>query len=132
LNIETDIDDGFVAYDPIAERKAKIAHVVKVAAELGTRGTARRMGISKNTVTDYLRLTNGIEPSTFIMRVQRKGPRGFVATASGMVRQVRGKTRTSVRFSCTVEAVSLLEVLEALMHEAFAAAAKKAGLPDGG
>lgn len=112
--------------EPAVARAAKVQHTAKVAAELGTRAAARRLGINKDTVTRYLQLANGIEPTTLRLFVERNGPRGFRARASGVVRQRYGKDRKTVRFSCAVEAFTLPEVLEAVLHQAMAAAAKKA------
>lgn len=113
--------------EPLAERRARNARVVAAAAlELGTREAARRFGISKNTVTDYLRLSNGIEPSILSLKIWRDGPRGYKAKASGVVRQLRGKVRNSVPFSCTVAALTLREVLEAVTHQALVVARSKA------
>lgn len=112
-----------------AERRAKNARVVAAAAlDLGTREAARRFGLSKNTVTDYLRLSNGIEPMRLQLQIHRDGPRGFRARAFGRVRQVRGKVRRGVRFSVEVRGLQLRQVLEQVIHKALALARAKAGL----
>lgn len=111
------------------ERKARNTRVVAAAAlELGTREAARRFGISKNTVTDYLRLAMGVEPMQLRLRVRRDGPRGFQAEASGRVRQLRGKVRHSVPFTCSAKASTLRLVLDAVLRQALVVATRKAGV----
>lgn len=115
------------ALESPADRRSRNARIVAAAAiELGTREAARRFNVDKNTVTNYLRLSRGIEPHSLVLKVKRDGPRGFTAEASGLVRQVRGKVRGSVRFRCTVEALTLREVLEAVVHQAMLAATARA------
>ncbi len=112
-------------HNPLFDPKAEQARVAALAKELGTRGAARRLGINKDTVTRYLHLTE-VQPAQLTLKVRRNGPRGFVATASGLVRS-HGKVRRMVRFVCTVEALTLREVLEAVVHQALAAARTRAG-----
>lgn len=122
----SDEDLDVVAYDSLAERKAKVLRIAKVAAELGTRAAARRLGVNKDTVTRCLRLAYGAEPSKLTLRVERDGPRGYKATASGTVRKF-GKRDVTVRFSCEVKALTIRDALEAVTHQAMVAARKKAG-----
>jgi hypothetical protein len=116
------------------DRLAKMRRVAQVAAELGTREAARRLGISRNTVTTYVALTQGAVPSILSLRLTRTAIDGrvgqFAAHATGYVTRHAGRARRSVRFTVSANGHTFDEALARVLERIRVEAKTRSQPPD--
>ena len=112
----------------LANKAQQMRRAVAIAAELGTRGAARRLGVSKDAITQWLQTTGikPVEPTWLELRVERMGP-VYCAVAKGAVRRCQGKQLRTVPFEVEVRSSALVDALEGVVHSAMLKAWETAG-----